>query len=62
MGGYILIKTDAKYIGQNDPEFENGKVYKVYPIKDRSDGKLIAAENKHGEAYAMPAALFQKLQ
>ena len=59
MGGYILKKTRAKYIGPDDVEYKNGKEYMIYPIKDVPDGSLIAAENAYGEAYAMPAKLFE---
>lgn len=62
MGGYILKKTKAKYIGPDDTEYKNGKVYTVYPIKEISDGSLIAAENAYGEAYAMPANLFEVIE
>lgn len=58
MGGYILKKTRAKYIGPDDVEYKNGNEYMVYPIKDVHDGSLIAAENSYGEAYVMPANLF----
>lgn len=54
-----MKKTRAKYIGPDDVEFQNGKMYTVYPIKEISDGSLIAAENDYGEAYAMPAKLFE---
>lgn len=58
MGGYILKKTRAKYIGPDDVEYKNGNEYMVYPIKEVPDGSLIAVENIYGEAYAMPANLF----
>lgn len=58
MGGYILTKIKAKYIGPDDVEYKNGKEYMVYPIKDIPDGSIIAAENDYGEAYAMPAKYF----
>ena len=61
MGGYILKKTKAKYIGPNDTEYQNGKEYMIYPIKDVPDGSVIAAENAYGEAYAMPANLFEPI-
>lgn len=61
MGGYTLKKIKAKYIGPDDIEYTNGKVYTIYPIKDVPDGSLIAAENEHGEAYAMPARLFEAI-
>ena len=57
-----MTKTKARYTGEWDPEFTPGEVYLTFPIKDRSDGKLIAAENKHGETYAMPAELFQPIE
>lgn len=59
MGGYILKKTKAKYIGPDDTEYKSGKEYMIYPIKDVPDGSIIAAENAYGEAYAMPANLFE---
>lgn len=54
-----MKKTKAKYIGPDDVEYRTGEVYTVYPIKDVPDGSLIAAENVYGEAYAMPADLFE---
>ncbi len=54
-----MTKSKAKYIGPDDTEYKNGEVYTVYPIKEISDGSIIAAENSHGEAYAMPAKLFE---
>lgn len=62
MGGYILKKTKAKYIGPDDVEYKNGKVYMIYPIKDVPDGSLVAAENAYGEPYAMPANLFETIE
>ncbi len=59
MGGYILKKTKAKYIGPDDTEYRNGKEYMIFPIKEVPDGSLIAAENAYGEAYVMPAKLFE---
>lgn len=62
MGGYILKKNKAKYIGPDDTEYKNGQVYMIYPIKDIPDGSIIAAENAYGEAYAMPANLFEVIE
>lgn len=62
MGGYILKKIKAKYIGPNDTEYQTGKEYMIYPLKDVPDGRLIAAENIHGEAYVMPANLFEVIE
>ena len=62
MGGYILKKTKAKYVGPNDTEYQYGKEYMIYPLKDVSDGSLIAAENIYGEAYVMPANLFEVIE
>lgn len=62
MGGYILKKTRAKYIGPDDVEYRNGKEYMIYPIKEIPDGSIIAAENSQGEAYAMPANLFEPVE
>lgn len=59
MGGFILTKSKAKYIGPDDTEYKNGEMYTVYPIKEIPDGSIIAAENSYGEAYAMPAKLFE---
>lgn len=57
-----MKKTRAKYIGPDDVEYKNGKVYTIYPIEDVPDGSLIAAENEYGEAYAMPARLFETIE
>lgn len=57
-----MTKTRAKYIGPDDVEYKNGEVYSIFPIKDVPDGKMIAAENIHGEAYAMPANLFTPIK
>lgn len=54
-----MKKTKAKYIGPDDTEYKNGKEYMIYPIKEIPDGSIIAAENAYGEAYAMPANLFE---
>ena len=54
-----MDKIKAKYIGPDDAEYKNGEVYLIYPISDVPDGSLIAAENAYGEAYAMPAILFE---
>ncbi len=62
MGGYILKKIKAKYTGPDDVEYKHGEKYLICPIKEVSDGSLIAAENAHGEAYAMPAALFEAIE
>lgn len=59
MGGFTLTKIKAKYVGPDDAEYKNGEVYNIFPIKDVPDGSLIAAENAYGEAYAMPAMLFE---
>ena len=53
------MKIKAKYVGPDDAEYKNGEVYNIFPIKDVPDGSLIAAENAYGEAYAMPAKLFE---
>ena len=58
MGGFILKKIRAVYIGPVDPEYKPMKEYWIYPIKEYPDGALVAAENQHGEAYAMPAYMF----
>lgn len=57
-----MKKTKAKYIGPDDTEYQNGKDYMIYPIKEIPDGSLIAAENAYGEAYAMPADLFVPIE
>lgn len=62
MGEYILKKIRARYIGPDDVEYKHGKEYMIYPIKDVSDGNIIAAENAHGEAYVMPASLFETIE
>lgn len=54
-----MKKSKAKYIGPKDTEYEYGEIYTVFPIVEITDGSLIAAENKYGEAYAMPAELFE---
>lgn len=56
------MKTKAKYIGPDDTEYQNGKEYMIFPIKEVPDGHLIAAENAHGEAYVMPANLFEAIE
>lgn len=56
-----MTKIKAKYIGPDDAEYKNGEVYNIFPIKDAPDSGLIAAENAYGEAYAMPAKLFEIL-
>lgn len=55
------MKSKAKYIGPDDTEYKNGEVYTVYTIEEIPDGSIIAAENSYGEAYAMPAKLFEKI-
>ena len=62
MGGFILKRIKAKYIGPDDVEYQHGKVYTIFPIKDIPDGSLIAAENEYGEAYAMPANRFEAIE
>ena len=57
-----MTKTRAKYIGSDDVEYQNGKEYMIYPIKEIPDGSIIAAENNYGEAYAMPAKLFKPIK
>ena len=57
-----MKKTKAKYIGPDDTEYKNGKEYMIYPISEVPDGSLIAAENDYGEAYAMPAKLFEVIE
>jgi hypothetical protein len=59
MGGFILTKIKAKYIGPDDSEYKNGEIYSIFSIKEIPDGSVIAAENAYGEAYAMPANLFE---
>lgn len=59
MGGYILTKTKAKYIGDWDPEYQPGKIYEIHSLPEYPDGEMIAACNDYGEAYAMPASLFE---
>lgn len=54
-----MTKSKAKYIGPDDTEYKHGEMYTVYPIKEIPDGSIIAVENSHGEAYAMPAKLFE---
>lgn len=56
-----MKKIKAKYIGPDDVEYKNGEIYFIYPIKDVTDGSLIAAENAYGEAYAMPATFFEPI-
>lgn len=55
------MKTKAKYIGEWDPEYTPGEIYLTYPINEFPNGELIAAENKYGEAYAMPRKLFEPI-
>ena len=62
MGGFILTKIKAKYVGPDDVEYKNGRIYKIFPIRDVPDGSLIAAENDYGDAYAMPAELFEVVE
>ena len=62
MGGYILKKIKAIYVGPDDVEYQNGKEYMIYPIADVPDGSLVAAENAYGEAYVMPANLFEAIK
>ena len=57
-----MTKIKARYIGPDDVEYKHGEIYEVYPIKDVPDGSLIAAENRYGEAYAMPAKLFKEVK
>ena len=59
MGGSILMTSKAKYIGPDDVEYKHGKVYKIFAIREVVDGSIIAVENDYGEAYAMPAELFE---
>ena len=56
------MKIKAKYVGPDDMEYKHGRVYTVFPICDVPDGSLIAAENDYGEAYAMPANLFEIIE
>ena len=56
-----MKKIRAKYIGPDDTEYQNGKEYMIYPIKEIPDSNIIAAENSYGEAYAMPANLFESI-
>lgn len=57
-----MTKIKAKYVGEWDPEFAPGEVYTIYQIKDMSDERLVAAENKYGEAYVMPKSLFERVK
>ncbi len=57
-----MKKIKAKYTGPDDVEYKHGEIYFIYPLKDVPDGSLIAAENAYGEAYAMPAALFETIE
>ena len=57
-----MTKIEAKYVGPDDPEFRNGEIYLVFPIKEIADGSMVAAENIYGEAYAMPANLFEPIE
>lgn len=54
-----MTKIKAKYIGPDDSEYKNGEIYSIFSIKEIPDGSVIAAENAYGEAYAMPANLFE---
>ena len=56
------MKTKAKYIGPDDTEYKNGEVYSIFPIKEAPGGEVVAAENIHGEAYVMPAKLFEPIK
>lgn len=60
-----MKKTKARYIGDWDPEYTPGEIYKICPLKDTvkgfPPGSLIGAYNAYGEAYVMPAALFEVL-
>ena len=57
-----MKKIRAKYTGPDDMEYQNGKEYMISPIKEIPDGSLVAAENSYGEAYAMPANLFEPIE
>lgn len=57
-----MTKTKAKYIGENDPEFRKGNVYMIFALEEFPSGEMIAAENDYGEAYVMPANLFEIIE
>lgn len=57
-----MKKIRAIYVGPDDVEYQNGKEYMIYPIEDVQDGSLVAAENDYGEAYVMPANLFEVIK
>lgn len=56
-----MTKIKARYIGEPDPEYVPNEVYYIYDAKD-VDKSLVAAENKHGEAYLMPRELFELVE
>lgn len=58
MGGSILTKIKAKYIGDWDPEYEPGQTYDICDLPEYPNGDMVAAYNSHGEAYVMPKKLF----
>lgn len=57
-----MTKIKAKYIGDWDPEYTYGEIYLISPVTEFGHGKLIAAENKYGEAYIRPKELFVPIE
>ena len=56
------MTSKAKYIGPDDMEYKHGKIYNIFPIAGISAKHLVAAENNYGEAYVMPAELFEVIK
>ena len=54
MGGSILTKIKAMYIGDWDPEYEPGQTYEICELPEYPNGDMVAANNSHGEANVMP--------
>ena len=62
MGGHILTRTKAKYVGGWDPEYQPGKIYEISALPEYPGGEKVAAYNSHGEAYVIPARLFEPVK
>ena len=56
------MRIKAKYVGEWDPEYLPGRVYEISALPEDPNGDKIAAYNSHGEAYVMPARLFEPIK